>query len=379
MPRMTRPSLKLNLSLMSDGALAPAVHPELWALVALLDGATDEPSAAIDPAAAFGVSGGAGLLTVAFRDTRAARSTLHLTGWNPFQTGLLGGLERLGAHAVVRESGRRRRATRNLDEALADGATAAVWVDGAALGLAPAALQGMSPTVVVARAHADGDAVDVSDGTMAVSVDRASLETARHANAAHRTRVVTLGPGALADTAQITRRGLATTAVGPLGGPPGASGAEGLRAFADVVATDDAWVDVFPDDAAFIGALVALHAAATGEDGLLRRHQAAFVELALDVDGIGPAGADLPDRYRSLADEWDAVAAAALPADVPELAALRQVRSAHELLPGAAETPFPLPAGEASELRAALAARLTALAEAEDGVLESLRAALRSG
>ena len=361
---------------MPDGVPAAAAHPELWALTALLAEASPDAAGALGPAGAFGVSGGAGLLTVAFRDTRAGRSTLHLTGWNPFQTSLLGGLERLGAPAVVRESGRRRRAAKHLDEALAGGTAVAVWADGATLGLAPAVLRGMSPTVVVARATGDRDAVEIADGTTSLSVDRNLLDEARHASAAHRTRVVTVGPGALADAPLIARRGLATTAVGPLGGPPGASGAEGLRAFSTVVGTDAEWVDVFPDDAAFLGALVALHAAASAEDGMLRRHQAAFVDLALDVGGLSDAAA-LPDEYRALAAEWDAVGAAALPADVPELAALRGLRSAHELLPGSADEPFPLPAGEAAELRAGLAARLAALADAEERTLEALRAVLR--
>lgn len=373
MPRMTARSLKLNLSLMSDGAPAAAVHPELWALSALLDGA-GQPT---DPAIAFGVSGGAGLLTVAFRDTRAGRSTLHLTGWNPFQTSLLGGLERLGAHAVVRESGRKRRAARHLDEALAGGTAVAVWLDGATIGLAPPALRGMAPTVAVARATTDAATIDVSDGTTMLTVDRAALEAARHASPAHRTRVVTLGPGEAPEPALLVRRGLATTAVGPLGGPPGASGAEGLHAFANLTASEEDWTDVFPTDAELVGALVALHAAVDREDGLLRRHQAAFVEHAFDVTGL-ENGAEIAESYRQLAGEWDAVAAAALPADVPDLAALRGVRSANELLPGATDGPFPLPAGEAAELRAALAARLSALADAEERTLEVLRAALRT-
>lgn len=370
---MTAKSLKLNLSLMSDQVPAAAVHPELWALTSLLDGA----GAPADPAIAFGISGGAGLLTIAFRDTRASRSTLHLTGWNPFQTSLLGGLERLGAHAVVRESGRRRRAAKHLDEALSGGASVAVWLDGATVGLAPPALRGMSPTVVVARAAADGATVDITDGTTALTVDRLTLDEARHASPAHRTRVVTLGPGEPLEPALLVRRGLATTAVGPLGGPPGASGAEGLHAFADLTASEDDWTDVFPGDAELVGALVALYAAVDREDGLLRRHQAAFVDYAFEVTGL-ENGAEIAESYRQLACEWDAVAAAALPADVPELAALRGVRSANELLPGSANEPFPLPAGETAELRAALAARLSALADAEERTLESLRTVLRT-
>lgn len=356
MRQVARQSLTLNLSLMSDASDA-SVHPEIWALTALLEAAGLDASAGgpgTAAAVALGVSGGAGLLTIAFYDRRADRSTLHLTGWNPFQTSLLGGLERLGVPAVVRETSRRRRAARYLDEALAGGTPAAVWVDGATLGFAPEALRGMSPTVVVARAAADAQGeIAVSDGRTERTVARAHLDEAREANPAHRARVVTLGTGTLDPVDVMARRGLATTAVGPLGGPGGAHGAKGLRAFAELLATPAERAEVFPGDAGAATALAGLHRAVTGEHGLLRRHQAAFVEHAAAVGAIDAADGVVLG-YRALADDWDALAAGAQPAEAEA-------------------------AGEADARFAALAARLSALADAEDEALEVLRAVLRPG
>lgn len=370
-------TLRLNLSLMSERPAA-AVHPEIWALSALVDAAEgrgDLGSGPPTPTLALGVSGGAGLLAVAFRDRRAGSSTLHLTGWNPFQTTLLGGLERLGAHAIVRESGRRRKAARHLDEALAGGTPVAAWVDGATLGVQPTVLRGMSPTVVVA-ADAGSGQVRVGDGRTELTVERALLDEARHASGAHRTRLVTLAPGAFDHAAVVTRRGLATTAVGPVGGPPGASGADGLRALAALLADPEERAEVFPDAAAQTGALVALHAAVASEDALLRTAQAEFVghaAVVLETDALREIAA----AQQTLADDWAAVAAAALPADVPELAALRTVPSAHAL-PADVGASFPLAPGETAELFGALAARLTALADAEERALEALRTVLRA-
>ena len=362
---------------MSDGGGGAAVHPEIWALTELAAGA----GVPLDAAAALGGSGGAGLIAVGFRDTRAELSTLHLSGWNPFQTSLLGGIERLGLHAVVGESSRRRRALKHLDRALDGGGPVAVWVDGATLGLGPEALAGASPTVVVARSRADGR-IDVSDRPGdPLTVDRDQLDVARAANPAHRARVATIVPGKTADPAVAQRRGLAATAVGPLGGPPGVSGPDALHLLADLLADGStepgSFGSEFPDDAAVRTALIALHLAGSREGGLLREHQAAFTAQAAD-------GLDLPalraqaDAYRELAAGWRAVGEAALPADVPALAALRGAPSAWELPPGTSEEPFPLSATELRELLDSLAARLSALADREHDVLEALRATLSS-
>jgi len=69
----------------------------------------------------------------------------------------------------------------------------------------------------------------------------------------------------------------------------------------------------------------------TGGDGL-RSLYAAFLDEAAPIVGR-PALAEVATRYRELAAEWVALAAAALPGDVPELRQARELlREKHERL-----------------------------------------------
>lgn len=370
---MGPPTLTLNQSLMSERPSA-AVHPEIWALSALAAAAGGEVTGEM----ALGICGGAGLIGLAFRDSRAGRSTLHLSGWNPFQSSLLGGIERLGLQVEVRETSGRRRAARNLDRALADADLAVLWLDGATAGLAPADLRGMSPTVVVARPV--GDEVEVAEGPgRAAIINREQLTEARLVNRTHRTRVVTVVSGARGDLAQLYRRGLAATAVGPTGGPPHGSGPSAAAELAVRLTDDgdDGWHATFPGAWELTRSLVALRSAIVREGGLLRRSQAAFTADAARATGLG-ALVSIATDYSELAAAWDAVADAALPADVPALAALRPLTSEWDLDPGAVGDDFALNAGDAEALLHDLAAQLRTIGRREDATLEQLRAVLRS-
>ncbi len=351
---------------------AAAPHPEIWALARLVEAAGGEASDAF----VLGVSGGAGFLGVAFRNSRAGFSTLHLSGWNPFQSNLLAGLERLGLPAVVRETSGRRRAARNLERALDDGSLAALWIDGATVGLAPPQLMGMSPTVVVAQATGNG--VELAEGpSRTVVVEPGLLTEARLANRAHRTRVVTVGSGGDGDLASRYRRGLAAVAVGAIGGPPGASGPDGIRELAGTftAAGPSGWPQTFPGAWELRRSLVGLHASIATEDGLLRRLQARFTAEAAEATGI-PELTDLAEAYRALGAAWDELAAAALPADVVGLAELRDTPTPWDLPPRLADEPFPLGEMETTELLHGLGARLAALADREAETLERLRSVL---
>ncbi|MBJ7473085.1 MAG: DUF4872 domain-containing protein [Solirubrobacteraceae bacterium] len=360
---------------MSD-ARREALHPEIAALSHLLKPIWGDTSDAF----ALGVSGGAGFLGVAFRYERDDFSNLHLTGWNPFQTGLVAAAERLGLVRELHETGSRRKAVKVLATEFAEGRAVALWVDGATLGLAPASLAGMAPTVVVATPAAGSDGIEVSDGRSSgpVVVDLLALTDARSRIRSHRHRLLSLA-GTIDDLPGAVRGGLASTAVGAVGGPKGNSGPEGLAAFAERIdgTGRGSWREVFPTDRHLLGALVSLRAAVVGEDGLLRRAQAAFERHAADVLDLSALGT-IADEHDALADGWSALAEAALPADVPGFAVAREFTSAFELPASVAGTALPLTEDELDALLADLAARATSLAEAEDRTLEALRATLRS-
>ena len=363
--------LTLDLSLMSEGA-AQAVHPEIWALSRLVEASGGDA----DDAFALGVCGGAGFIGVAFRNTRAGFSTLHVSGWNPFQSNLLAGIERLGLPAIVRETTGRRRAARNLERALEDGGPVVLWVDGATVGLAPTELTGMSPTVVVAEAVSGGVQVAEGPGRLAV-VAADVLSQARLANRTHRNRVVTVTPGGAGDLAQLYRRGLAAVAVGAVGGPPGSSGPDGITALAGMLTTDGpgSWTDTFPGGWELRRSLVGLRSAIVREGALLRRPQAGFTAEAARATGLSEL-AEVAEAYGRLAADWEELADAALPPDVPGLAELRDVPTPWALPKDLAEEPFPLGAVETSQLLHGLAAKLTALSGKEHATLELLRRVL---
>lgn len=357
----------------ADGAALPP-HPEIWALSELLRDLGLDHSEAF----ALGVSGGAGFLGVAFRYDRDDFSNLHISGWNPFQSGLLAGAGRLGLTGSLEETSSKRKAAKALHIALADGEAAALWVDGASLGLAPAALDGMSPTVVVARGLAEGGVRVASAEGPAQVVEPHVLLAARTRIRSHRHRLLTLR-GLIDDLPAAVRSGLADAAVGPVGGPKGNGGPEGVAELARRIDGEGrgSWRSVFAGDRHLLGALVNLHAAVTREGGLLRSGQAEFERYAAELLGM-PELSEVAGAHDRLAAAWREIADAGLPADVPGLAAARGVSSALRLPPALAEAPFPLSATETDELLAGLAARVAALAADEADTLELLRSTLRS-
>ena len=350
------------------------VHPEIWALSRLLGSAGHDDRLS----SALGLAGGAGFLGMGFRYDRDGFSSLHVSGWNPFQSAIVGAVERLGLVRVLDETGSRRSAAKWLDRALEDDGIAAVWVDGATLGIAPPELAGMSPSVVIARRTAGGGVEIESAGARPREVEPSRLAEARARSRTHRHRLLGVAPGT-PDRPAAVRFGLAAVAVGAVRGPKTGSGPDGIAHLAAQIdgRGRGSWRETFAGDRHLLGALIGLRAQVVAEGGLLRGLQAEFDRAAADVLEIA-ALHDTAAAHAALADAWLALADRALPADVPGFAEARKAASPFELPDAVREAPFPLDTAEQDALLAELAREVRAIAAAEREALEQLRTTLRT-
>jgi len=386
----------------------PGIHPETAALRVLLANAgVTAPHTGQPPSEAlvFGIAGGAGTGVMSFRYEAEDFTSFWLTGWNPFQSSVVGACERLGLAPTITETGGTATATRQLGELLAEGVPAMAWVDLAELGYAglpPEWSGGSYHTVVVYAAGGQGEPALVGDrAPEPFQVDAERLAAARARIRKQRNRLLSLGAGELApDLAEAARRGLAACAAGPVRAPGGMdTGA--LAAWAGRLhgsSAADAWPRRFPPGRHLWGALRNLvdfveHQGSGG--GLMRPLQAAFLREAAELTGEGRL-AGLAGRYDELAAGWHELAAMALPGDVPELAATRRLLARREALllgRGAAATDelaataaelaavgervaaaFPLGADDVDALLRGLKARVVGLHAAELAARDELRA-----
>jgi hypothetical protein len=357
---------------MLDGAVQ-APNAEIWAISTLLR----EQDIDAGPALALGLAGGAGFLTAAARGGRKGVSWVYASGWHPFQSHLVGAIDRLGMVGAYDETGSRSDAAATLFGALDGGASAVLWVDGSLLGLGPDPSDGNAPTIVIARGLVGHDVeVEVNGESGLRRVAAGTLAAARAAVKLHRHRlIVTQPPTEPLETA--LRAGLATMAVGPVGGSRGKRGPAGVerlgraiggRGFGD-------WGSTFDGDRHLLAALVGVHSSIRREDGLLRDLQATFERDAAERLGIS-ALLEVAEAHAALADGWRAAAETALPADVPGFAAARAATSPQTLSEAALAAPFPLARPERDALLHDLSARVTALAATEHDALELLRSTL---
>jgi hypothetical protein len=354
-------------------AVADAPHPEIWAFSQLLDSIGFERDAGM----ALGLAGGAGFIGMGFRYDHIDVSTLHVSGWNPFQSDLPSAAKRLGVIGTLDETSRRRRAAKSLASALENGMPFALWLDTATIGLGPASMRGASPGVVVATAI-PGGGVRLGDGRATVECTTDEVAAARAIHGAQHYRLLALRPAKDEDLAGAIRGGLARLAVGPMGGEPSDLGPEGVKQLAESIGgtEDGSWRSVFEGDRHLLGALISFHGAITREQGLLRGPQAAFERRAAEVLGR-PALAERAEAHAELAAGWLAAAELALPADVPGLALARELASTDDLPETLQDSPMPLTASEQDELLAGLASAVSALAVAEAEALETMRDLLR--
>jgi hypothetical protein len=411
----------------SDGFLhLPGFHPECTALRVLLANAgvvAPHTGEAPSEELVLGIAGGVGTGVMSFRYEREDLSNFWLTGWNPFQSSVIDACGRLGARPAppeaasgrgpagpaITETAGARAAERQLGELLAAGVPAMAWVDLAELGYAglPQAFAGGAyHTVVVYRAEPGGAALLGDRAPSAIEVEAERLARARARIRKHRNRLLSLGADELdLDLAAAVRRGLEACAAGPTGGPEGAMSIQGVRAWADRVqggGGKGSWARVFPRGRHLWGALGNVYRYVEHDGsggGLLRPAYARFLrEAATLVEE--PRLEGLAGRYDALGERWRAIAATALPDDVPALRATRElvarttepflrhgpaaeaeIRSAWQALDALGEEMderFPLDEHDTDALLARLKARLSEVYEEEVATLGALARLARS-
>jgi hypothetical protein len=275
-------------------------------------------------------------------------------------------LDRLGVpHRVATTSGAAG-AAKALTATLDEGRPAIVWPDRQLIGYwhLPAQLEAYGGHPVVVYATVDGS-VRVDDRNHGpLTVDRAALDRARARVVSYKNHLVVVSGGPEVDLASAVRAGIADC-VAYLGGDSTSFAVPAWRKWARML-TDTrqakGWPRVFADGAGLVGALASIWEGVepVGADGgHLRDLYADFLDEAAPLLGdAGDAAGRAASAFRVAADRWHDVAEAALPADVPEYARLRELT---------AEVSAGVAAGDdGDEARASASAQLWALRDEYD-------------
>jgi hypothetical protein len=308
-------------------------------------------------------------------------------------------LDRLGATYTVSSTGGVKAASSALTTALAAGTPAIVVPDRQIIGYwhLPPHLDGYGGHQIVAYAQIRAG-VRVDDRNLRpLTVDRALLDQARARVGSYKNHLWTVtAPPRRSDLRSAVRDGIADC-VAHLGGDSSSFAVPAWRKWSRLLtdtSNDKGWPKVFASGGGLVGALLSIWEGVepvgmTG--GHLRDLYAEFLDSAAELLDL-PALRDSAADFRVAGELWHAVAEAALPADVPEYARLRELIAAFAVGvvagdDGAAERAEA--AAELWELRAQydhhppaepdfteLAARVAAVHEAERAAVDRLRAAL---
>jgi hypothetical protein len=312
--------------------LRGGLHPETAALAHVLADHGVEMSEAM----VLGLGGGLGAGYILWEF--AAHDAIHLTlgfrrRWNYLdwtdQT-----LDRLGARYRVHATAGAKGAAAALDEALAAGERAIVVPDRFLVGYwhLPPHLEAHGGHAVVAYA-ATGAGVRVDDrNTRPLTVPADVLHRARARVVSYRNKLVVVeaatAPEKLADLAREAVRECA----GHLGGTSASFALPAWQKWARLL-TDrrnaKGWPTVFAGGRGLTTALLTVWEAVepVGMDGgHLRGLYADFLDEAAPL--LGERAAQAAEAFRECGRRWHAVAEAALPADVPEYARLRDLVAA---------------------------------------------------
>lgn len=284
----------------------------------------------------FGLGGGIGAGMFAFRYEKENFSSFYLAGrhlWDDDVAWFERAVKRFGANSRVREAGGARQAERDLREALASG-PAAVWVDAGSLPYRamPAEWSGGGYHVLTVYEIDDAaNAAIVGDLTDdPIPVPLADLAVARARIRKQRNRVLTIGSAETIDLRAAVRDALAACHHGLLHGRSRNFTLDGFQLWADRLHGDDgkeSWGRTFPRGRPLWQGLRSIYDFIEhyGTGGGLCRPM--FAEF------LAEAGAAIPDprldalgrRYARIGELWTALASAALPARVPELAETRRL------------------------------------------------------
>jgi hypothetical protein len=318
--------------------LRGGLHPDSAAIANVLA----HHGAAVSEAMVLGAGGGLGAGYILWEFEAHASRTVVLGFRNQWQypgRWAAKALERLSVPFELHETGGAKGAAAKLDAALAAGRPALATVDRQEIGYwhMPAHQSGQGGYPVVVHGI-DGDRVRIDDRTLApLTVARERLDAARARVGSYRHRLVVIEPTEVGEDAlrAAARAGLEDAAQ-HLAARSDSFGLPAWRKWARML-TDTrnakAWPNVFADGRALAGALLSAYQGIEPVGtygGHLRGLYADFLdEAAALLDA--PRLAEAAVSYRELAERWHGLAELALPADVPEFAALREALAAlHE-------------------------------------------------
>ena len=326
----------------------------------------------ISEALVFGIGGGPGAGYILWEFKWASSPILTLAFRNQWQypdAWTAKTLDRLGMRFQAEHTGGAVAAARRLTELLAERRPCIVRPDRAMLGYwrLPKEMSGYGGHDVVVYAQ-HGDQVHVDDRNVSpLTVPRAELDAARARVGTYKNSLYVLDPATGTvplETLRAAVRAGIDDCVAHLSSPSDSFSLPAWRKWARLV-TDTrnakAWPRVFAGGRGLAGTLLsvwegALPMGMTG--GHLRDLYAEFLDEAAGLLGVEALRAPA-EGFRAAARAWEAVAAAALPDDLPELARLRDLTAA--LREAVAD-----PAGVGREEADAAAAELWALRERLD-------------
>ena len=400
--------------------LRGGVHPDsanIANILANADGALSvgsadgELSAGLSEAMVLGIGGGLGAGYILWEFTAHHNSkhryAKHLVlgyryRWNYHVESTVRTLDRLGVPYRISATSGQVGAATALTSALDAGRPAIVWPDRYPIGYwhLPEHLDGHGGHPVVVYATVDGGA-RVDDRNLApLTVERTALDRARARVSSYKNQLVVVDATSWRppDLTKVLRAGIADC-VGHLGGDSTSFAVPAWRKWARLL-TDTrnakGWPRVFADGSGLVGALVSIWEGIEPvgmSGGHLRDLYAEFLDEAAPLlPGSGDALGRAATAFRGSARRWRELAEAALPADVPEYARMRELTA--EVAAGVADGDGGAAAGADAaahlwELRtrydrrppvepdlAALAQRVGAVHEAERDAVETLRTAV---
>jgi hypothetical protein len=324
------------------------LHPDTAVLASVLanrgvtSGLTREP---LSEAAILGIGGGLGAGYILWEFKARGGPILTLGFRNQWQYPAIPGwlgktAERLGVMATPHETGGAGRARETLDVILERHRSVIAYVDGQEIGTwaQPASLSGYRgyPVVVAGRTDDGGYLVD-DRGSAALVVPSGTMSAARGRISSYRNRLVEVaaeGQIASERLRKAFREGLADQ-VEHLGAASDSFSLPAWRKWARLM-TDTrnakAWPRVFGEGEGLFSALMSIVEDVDGgigaEGGHLRELYAEFLDeaaAALDAPALG----DAATQWRGVADLWEDLVDAAVPADLP--GASDAVEAAEEL------------------------------------------------
>lgn len=344
----------------------------------------------------FGIAGGIGAGMFTFHYAKENFSSFFVAGrhqWHDTYAWTTAAARRFGATPVVKEASGAKPAEKNLRELLATGRPAMVWLTFRGRQYHVATVHGVDDAAGVALVGDLGDSL--------VRVPLAELSDARAQTKKDKNRALALEPaGRTPPLEQLVTAGIAACVTSLTTAKQKNFRLDAFKTWADRLAgssAPDSWERIFPRGRLLYTGLRSVAEYIEHYDtggGLSRPLFAEF--LAESADALGDRSLRaLSERYAAIGTDWTALANAALPADVPLFAQVKQLlENRSEALSVAEATTdsqvslcakamadaeaavadgFPLSEAECAALRRDLKSRVQAVYEAEVAALGELQ------